>query len=83
MIDKEGLIKKIAEIPAEQLHADLAEMLIGVSKVVENLGLKDGVNIGKISGLVMKMQINPKGFNEDLGLSQLSPIYTKYQSLFD
>lgn len=82
MIEKNELVKKLTKIPREQLNQDLAELLLGVSKVVQNLGLENGFNAGKISGLVMKMTIAPKAVTEELGINDLAPIYLKYKELF-
>lgn len=82
-MEKPQLVESLKQCSQDELINDLADLLIGINKAVDNLGLKNGLNMGSLSSSIMKMQFNPKGFSDEIGITDLKPLYEKYQTLFD
>ena len=80
-MSKQELIDLISQKSKEEIIDDLATGILSVNKLSGTiLNSEGGVNLSKISQLVMQLSFSPKALMNDLELQPLLDIVKKYSS---
>ena len=80
-MSKQELIDLISQKSKEEIIDDLATGILSVNKLSGTiLNSEGGVNLSKISQLVMQLSFSPKSLMNDLELQPLLDIVKKYSS---